>query len=120
MACFGPMRGIRRNTEQQTNCNAMSCGVLLSRDEPGVPGMNLPAGFNSYTDMLHEAYNYLYNGAPDLVTPRLQLASSLGLKYARIWGMGDDSLSLQDTTRSYKYYNEFVRPDLLRTPWKNH
>ena len=53
----------------------------------------------SYTDFLHQAYTYLQGGrkGPDYVSDRLKLASKLGLKYARIWAIGDSTLSLHRT-----------------------
>lgn len=38
---------------------------------------------------MSDAYNYLYNGKPDLVSSRFSSARGIGLNLARIWGHGD-------------------------------
>lgn len=64
------------------------------------------SGWNGYTDLLNDAYNYLYNGASDNVTSRLRTAKAAGLTAIRIWGHGDGVVTLLQTQPGV--YNETV------------
>lgn len=59
------------------------------------------AGWNGYTNLLNDAYDYLYNGQPDRVSARFKSARASKLNLARIWGHGDGNHVLQTGPGQY-------------------
>ena len=54
-----------------------------------------------YTNLLTDAYDFLYNGQPDRVSARFKSARASKLNLARIWGHGDGNHVLQTGPGQY-------------------